>query len=55
LHANSRAAKTDAGGQTLASAHARPSGKPRWTMRWKPALNAFAITFGERMPKAEHL
>ena len=25
------------------------------TMRWKPALNAFAITFGDRMPKAKHL
>jgi hypothetical protein len=22
-------------------------------MRWKPALSAFAITFGDRMPKAE--
>ena len=28
-------------------------GRARWTMRWKPALNAFAITFGDRMPKAE--
>ena len=25
----------------------------RWTMRWKPALNAFAITFGDRMPGSE--
>ena len=25
----------------------------RWTMRWKPALNAFAITFGDRFPAAE--
>src|SRR3954451_15698883 len=25
-------------------------GKARWTMRWKPALNAFAITLAERMP-----
>jgi putative transposase len=22
-------------------------------MRWKPALNAFAITFGDRVPAAE--
>jgi putative transposase len=22
-------------------------------MRWKPALNAFAITFGDRFPAAE--
>ena len=29
------------------------TGQQRWTMRWKPALNAFAITFGDRMPKAE--
>ncbi len=29
------------------------TGQTRWTMRWKPALNAFAITFGDRMPKAE--
>jgi putative transposase len=28
-------------------------GKTRWTMRWKPALNAFAITFGDRFPAAE--
>jgi len=25
----------------------------RWTMRWKPALNAFAITFADRWPAAE--
>ena len=30
------------------------TGQTRWTMRWKPALNAFAITFGDRMPKAEN-
>jgi putative transposase len=30
------------------------TGQARWTMRWKPALNAFAITFGDRMPKAEN-
>jgi transposase-like protein len=28
-------------------------GRARWTMRWKPALNAFAITFAERWPAAE--
>jgi hypothetical protein len=22
-------------------------GRPRWMMRWKPALNAFAISFGD--------
>ena len=27
--------------------------RARWTMRWKPALNAFAITFGDRFPAAE--
>ena len=30
-------------------------GRARWTMRWKPALNAFAITFANRMPAAENL
>ena len=29
------------------------TGRARWTMRWKPALNAFAITFGDRFPAAE--
>jgi putative transposase len=28
-------------------------GKTRWAMRWKPVLNAFAITFGDRFPAAE--
>jgi putative transposase len=28
-------------------------GKTRWTMRWKPALNAFAITFADRWPAPE--
>lgn len=28
-------------------------GQARWTMRWKPALNAFANTFGDRWPAAE--
>ncbi len=29
------------------------TGRARWTMRWKPALNAFAITFADRWPAAE--
>lgn len=29
------------------------TGRARWTMRWKPVLNAFAITFGDRWPNAE--
>ncbi|EUA89006.1 transposase, Mutator family protein [Mycobacterium ulcerans str. Harvey] len=29
------------------------TGQKRWTMRWKPALNAFAITFADRMPGSE--
>jgi putative transposase len=28
-------------------------GRARWTMRWKPALNAFAITFADRFQAAE--
>src|SRR5271163_4218815 len=28
-------------------------GRARWILRWKPALNAFAITFGDRFPAAE--
>lgn len=28
-------------------------GKARWAMRWKSALNALAITFGDRFPAAE--
>ncbi len=28
-------------------------GQTRWTVRWKPALNAFAITFADRIPAAE--
>jgi putative transposase len=30
------------------------TGRTRWAMRWKPALNAFAITFGDRFPAAEN-
>jgi putative transposase len=29
-------------------------GRARWAMRWKPALNAFSITFGDRLPGAEN-
>jgi putative transposase len=29
------------------------TGRARWTMRWKPVINAFAITFGDRWPSAE--
>jgi transposase-like protein len=29
------------------------TGRTRWTVRWKPALNAFAVTFGDRFPAAE--
>jgi transposase-like protein len=29
------------------------TGRARWTIRWKPALNAFAITFSDRFPAAE--
>ena len=28
-------------------------GRTRWAMRWKPALNAFAVTFADRFPAAE--
>jgi len=28
-------------------------GRARWATRWKPALNAFSITFADRLPAAE--
>jgi putative transposase len=31
------------------------TGQARWVARWKPALNAFAVTFADRMPAAENL
>ena len=31
----------------------RGTGQTKWAVRWKPALNAFAITFADRMPPAE--
>lgn len=30
------------------------TGQKRWTMRWKPALNALAITFADRIPASEN-
>jgi transposase-like protein len=30
------------------------TGSTRWATRWKPALNAFAITFADRFPGAEN-
>ncbi len=30
------------------------TGQTRWAIRWKPALNAFAITLSDRMPAAEN-
>lgn len=29
------------------------TGRTRWTMRWKPVIDAFAITFSDRWPSAE--
>jgi putative transposase len=29
------------------------SDRTRWTMRWKPVIDAFAITFSDRWPAAE--
>src|SRR3954463_1678655 len=29
------------------------TGRTRRTIRWKPVLNAFAVTFGDRWPSAE--
>jgi len=29
------------------------TGQTRWAVRWKPALNAFAVTFADRMPAAQ--
>ena len=30
------------------------TGQARWAVRWKPALNAFAVTFADRMPAPEN-
>jgi putative transposase len=37
------------------SLEAKGTGQARWVTRWKPVLNAFAITFADRMPAAENL
>lgn len=29
------------------------TGRARWATRWKPVINAFAVTFGDRFPAAE--
>ena len=29
-------------------------GQTKWAVRWKPALNALAISFADRMPAAEN-
>ena len=29
------------------------TGQTRWAVRWTPALNAFTITFADRMPGVE--
>ncbi len=31
------------------------TGQARWVTRWKPAPNAFAVTFADRMPAAQNL
>lgn len=38
---------------TVRSLDPKGIGHTRWMTRWKPALNAFAITFADRMPAAE--
>lgn len=38
---------------TTRSLDPKGTGQTRWVTRWKPALNAFAITFADRMPAAE--
>lgn len=37
---------------TVRSLDPKGTGQTRWGMRWKPALNAFATTFADRMPAA---
>lgn len=29
------------------------TGRARWTVRWKPVINAFATTFSDRWPAVE--
>ena len=38
---------------TVRSLDPKGTGQTRWVTRWKPALNAFAITFADRMPADE--
>ncbi len=38
---------------TVRSLDPKGTGQTRWVTRWKPALNAFAITFADRMPTTE--
>lgn len=33
----------------------KDTGQGRWVTRWKPALNALAVTFADRTPAAENL
>jgi putative transposase len=35
------------------SLHPTGRGRARWTIPWKPTINAFSITFGDRFPAAE--
>jgi len=35
------------------SLHPTGVSRARWTTRWKPALDAFAVTFGYRFPAVE--
>ncbi len=39
---------------TRSSVDPKGTGQTRWAVRWKPALNAFAITFADRIPAAEY-
>ncbi|MBW3093750.1 IS256 family transposase [Bifidobacterium sp. 82T10] len=39
---------------TVRSLDPTGKGQVRWTARWKPALNAFAITFADRWPASEN-
>jgi hypothetical protein len=38
---------------TFRSLDPKGTGQTKWAMRWKPALNALAVTFADRMPAAE--
>ena len=49
----SRPSDDRAAAQTPGRSSPRGTGQSRWITRWKPALNAFAITYADRMPAAE--